>query len=96
MPILRNISEENLDPKVNYVAGKNGKLVPKKSKTLASKVKEDKKVVLEEVAVEEVEVLPVVDSSSSEEKESVEASVETSTPKKKSTFKKKKTEATDE
>lgn len=47
--ILRQIARDNLDPKIPYVAGKNGKLVPK-----ANKEQEAKKE--ETVLVEESEV----------------------------------------
>jgi hypothetical protein len=35
--ILRTIAEQNLDPKVPYVAGKNGALVPKRQDSVENK-----------------------------------------------------------
>lgn len=35
--ILRTIAEQNLDPKVPYVSGKNGKLVPKRQDNVENK-----------------------------------------------------------
>lgn len=51
--ILRQIARDNLDPKILYVAGKNGKLVPK-TNPKANKEQEAKKE--ETVLVEEAEV----------------------------------------
>ena len=47
--ILRQIARDNLDPKILYVAGKNGKLVPK-----ANKEQEQETVLVEELEVSKI------------------------------------------
>jgi hypothetical protein len=53
--ILRQIARDNLDPKILYVAGKNGKLVPKANKEQEQEQEQEAKK-QETVLVEELEV----------------------------------------
>jgi len=89
--ILRRIAEQNLDPKVPYVAGKNGILVPKsipqEGADDASKEESlEEKPVLMGAVVEDVSPTNTIVDETIVKQEVVE------TPKKKSSpFKKKKT-----
>jgi hypothetical protein len=91
--VLRQIAEQNLDPKIAYVKGVNGSLVPKKNPNVSGRIEtkkseeslEAKSVVSEETDLEKVD----------EKTQTSEATEEK--PKKKLPPKKKKSElATDE
>ena len=52
--ILRQIARDNLDPKILYVAGKNGKLVPKANKEQEQEAKKQETVLVEELEVSKI------------------------------------------
>jgi hypothetical protein len=93
--VLRQIAEQNLDPKIAYVKGTNGSLVPKKHSTAFDKTKtKDPKEDLEknQITSEEITSEKVDEETKSESSEVIEEK-----PKKKFPPKKKKTESsTDE
>lgn len=98
--ILRKIEEQGLNPKSSYVLGKNGTLSPKRgvifSKDLKKEIVEQVKVDPQPILEEEVKLTSEETVAETQEEKVENLNDQTSTQKKKPSFKKKKSEATDE
>ena len=90
--VLRQISEQNLNPKIAYVKGKNGVLVPKKTLNVPSVEKTENSQEVTTISLEET----VVESLPEDPKPEIQEATEEKSKKKVPPKKKKSETLTDE